>query len=246
MVSERKSLPVELKTDGAEGSLVALFSTYNTIDHDGDVVVPGAFTSGKAVPIGAWQHEMRSLPIGRGTIVDGTDGARLDGQLFTDTSHGSDTYRTLKGLSELTEWSYIFEPKKWSQGEFEGKQVRFLEQIDVWSVDPVLRGAGIGTGTESIKSRDEGLTYFDHGERALADVLSFAARSGELAELRARQDRSLSQKNLDRLQALHAGLEEAIAEIGKAIVTGEKRDDRIVGSLLARLRLAEYEAAALH
>lgn len=152
-MAERKAIKVQLKEDD-EGAIVALFSTYGVIDHDGDVVMPGAFENGKEVPIGAWGHDTRALPVGKGLIVDGQDGARLEGRLFLDASAGRDTYATLKGLGAIAEWSYIYEPTEWEVGEQDGQEVRRLKKIDTWSVDPVLRGAGIGTRTELIKALD--------------------------------------------------------------------------------------------
>lgn len=150
---ERKACKVQLK-QGDEGAVVALFSTYDVIDHDGDIVLPGAFEAGKEVPIGAWGHDMRSLPVGKGRIVDGSDGARLDGRLFLEASGGQDTYVTLKGLGEIAEWSYIYDVIESELDNRNGQDVRLLQKLDVWSVDPVLRGAGIGTQTEMVKTLD--------------------------------------------------------------------------------------------
>ena len=47
MDKEIKSFDLSIKEDGEEkGSVEAVFSVYNNLDSDGDVVVPGAVKSG--------------------------------------------------------------------------------------------------------------------------------------------------------------------------------------------------------
>jgi hypothetical protein len=42
---------IEFKADGEPGEFTAIFSSFNTIDHDNDVTLPGAFTDGQKVRI---------------------------------------------------------------------------------------------------------------------------------------------------------------------------------------------------
>ena len=63
-----------------------------------------------------------------------------------------ETYKTVKNLGDLQEWSYGFKVLDDEIGEFQGKQVRILKKLDVYEVSPVLIGAGVGTGTTSLKS----------------------------------------------------------------------------------------------
>lgn len=135
-----------------EGSFTATFSTFNVVDHDGDVTLPGAFKDGQAVIIGAWGHKTQDLPSGRGIIRTNAVEATVEGQFFMDTAPGRETYNTVKGLGPLGEWSYVFEITKATFGEFEGRRVRFLHELKVYSVDPVLAGAGINTRTTAIKA----------------------------------------------------------------------------------------------
>lgn len=137
-----------------EGSFRAVIATFNVRDSDGDVTRPGSFPEGKAIRISAWGHSSWSdaLPIGKGTISQDEKRAWVDGQLFIDTRHGRDHYEVIKGLGPLQEWSYGFQPKRVSFGEFEERDVRFLEELEVFEAAPVLVGAGIGTRTESIKN----------------------------------------------------------------------------------------------
>lgn len=143
--------PIELKADGEEGSFSAVFATLNVIDHDGDVTVPGAFQDGQKVRIGYWGHRWQDLPVGKGVIHADTEKAWVEGRFFLDTNAGMETYRTVKALEELQEWSYGFDIDKWSVGKFREREVRFLEGLTVHEVSPVMLGAGIGTHTTAIK-----------------------------------------------------------------------------------------------
>ena len=145
---------IELKLDeGQEGQFRAVFSRFNVVDHDGDVTLPGAFEDGQKVRIAYWGHRWNDLPVGKGVIHANEEIAWVDGQFFLDTAAGLETYKTVKNLEELQEWSYGFDIVKSSHGEFEDLgEVRFLETLVVHEVSPVMLGAGIGTGTVDIKS----------------------------------------------------------------------------------------------
>lgn len=147
---------VEIK-DADKGTFVALFAKFNTIDKDGDVTHPGAFPEGKKVPVSDYGHASweGKVPVGSAEIKQTSHEAQAHGRFYTDTPQGDAVWKTLRhmhGDGIPSEWSYGYEPKDYSFGEFEGQNVRFLKQVDVFEVSPVLRGAGEGTQTLSIKS----------------------------------------------------------------------------------------------
>jgi len=147
---------IELKEDGAPGEFRAVFSTFNVIDHDHDVTIPGAFTEGEKVRISYWGHRWEDLPVGRGEIHQDEEKAWVDGRFFLDTEPGQQTYLTVKNLEELQEWSYGFDIEESELGQFEEQDVQFLRRLTVYEVSPVMLGAGIGTRTETIKSAEDG------------------------------------------------------------------------------------------
>jgi HK97 family phage prohead protease len=155
MIKKTYRTPIELKEDGEPGEFRAVFSTFNVIDHDGDVTVPGAFHEGEKVRISYWGHRWQDLPVGRGEIHQDEEKAWVDGRFFLDTMAGKETYLTIKELDELQEWSYGFDIEESRLGEFEEQDVLFLEKLTVHEVSPVMLGAGIGTGTESIKEKGD-------------------------------------------------------------------------------------------
>jgi len=142
---------MEIKADGQPGEFRAVFSTLNVIDKDGDVTLPRAFKDGAPVRISYWGHRWQDLPVGRGVIHADDKQAWVDGQFFMDTQAGKETYQTVKNLGDLQEWSYGYEILQSSQGQFEDQDVRFLKELEVPEVSPVMLGAGIDTHTESIK-----------------------------------------------------------------------------------------------
>lgn len=147
---------VEVK-DATKGEIQAVFSTFDQVDHDGDVTLKGAFTDGAPVQISAFNHGSweGALPVGKGVIRVNGNEAVLDGQFFMDTQHGRDTFATVKAMGDLQEFSYGYNVADSETGTFEGKSVRFLKALDVFEVSPVLKGAGIGTRTLSVKSKTD-------------------------------------------------------------------------------------------
>lgn len=152
-----KSLQRVQVKDADQGTVSAVFASFDVVDRDGDVTVKGAIPDGHEVVISAYGHGSwkGALPVGKGVIrIDGND-AILDGQFFMDTTHGRDTFATVKQLGDLGEWSYSLSNVKSDTGEFKGQQVRFLRSIEVKEVSPVIRGAGTTTRTLETKSRKQ-------------------------------------------------------------------------------------------
>ncbi len=188
----------------------ATFATLGVIDHHGDVTLPGAFQNGTTVMVGAYQHDMTGLPIGKATLQADEQRAWVEGVLWTDTANGQDTYKVLKRAVDKIEWSYIFTVTQSDFGPFDTNKgivdVRFLKALDVWSVDPVLRGAGIGTGTQSIKSFATGLSFADHSAGIAEAVEDFVARAKGRLDYRAKEGRQFSAANVDRLNSIAESL----------------------------------------
>lgn len=155
---EKKSFDTELEfKENADqtGQFKAVFSWFDVIDKHGDVTLPGAFEDGAQVKIASWGHRWENLPVGRGEIhQDGTK-AWVDGRFFLDTEAGSETYKTVKNLGELQEWSYGFETLESSDDTKDGQKVRVLKKLKTFEVSPVFIGAGNNTQTLAIKSEGD-------------------------------------------------------------------------------------------
>jgi len=143
--------PLRLKADGDPGEFQAVFATFNVEDLDGDVTLPGAFPEEQEVLVEPWNHD-RTLPTGKGQIKSDETEAWVEGKFFLDTEAGSETYKTVKNLGPLAQWSYTFNIEDAAWGQHNGHEVYFLRKMDVVGVGPVNRGAGINTRTTAIKN----------------------------------------------------------------------------------------------
>lgn len=164
MSEEYKKIHVEFKEkDGVEGKVRAVFSLFDDIDSDGDVVLPSAIKSGfdpvnDEVPM-VWAHQW-DKPIGRGKIVKDDSKAVFDGEFFMDTDSGSEAYKLVKNMGNLQQWSFGFRVNDSEYGKFkkdntEETEVRYLKDLSVYEVSPVLVGANQDTFTMAIKSQNQ-------------------------------------------------------------------------------------------
>jgi hypothetical protein len=181
------------------------------IDKDGDVSLVGSIPVGKEVPISSYAHASwpergGRLPVGRGVLSEVTDKGRslgvLQGNFFNDTTHGRDTYLTVKGLADLQEWSFGYAVES-TKGVWAGLPANLNSKYDVFEVSPVLIGAGNGTHTMGIKDGPPAdLSLKDHFARVLGEVEAYSSRVREVADLRAKEGRVLSAANRSRIIAL--------------------------------------------
>lgn len=148
---------VEIK-DADKGEVSAVFSTFNVVDKDGDVTLPGAFSDGAEVVVSAYGHTSWSgaLPVGTGRIRTTDIEAIADMKFFLDTAAGRDTFKVVKRLGSRQEWSYGFDIDDAEAGVQDGQDVRLLKGLSVHEVSPVLVGAGVNTRTISAKARKDG------------------------------------------------------------------------------------------
>jgi hypothetical protein len=160
---------VEIK-DASRGEIKAVFATLNVVDRDGDVTVKSAFRDGAPVRISAYNHGSweGALPVGKGVIRVTDNEAILEGQFFMKTTHGRDTFETVKEMAELQEFSYGFHVTDSEPGELEGKSVRIIKGVDVAEVSPVLLGAGIGTRTLGLKNAEVNAAKIANGRLSAA------------------------------------------------------------------------------
>jgi|TARA_B100000902_G_scaffold47553_1_gene54790 HK97 family phage prohead protease len=159
---EIKNINFEMKEESDKtGEVKAVFSVFNDVDSDGDVVVPGAVKSGfkgGSVPM-VWSHKW-DMPIGKGMISQDNDMATFTGEFFMDTESGKEAYNLVKSMGDLQQWSFGFRVNDAEYGKFQkdGKDeedVRYLKDLSVYEVSPVLVGANQETFTMAIKSDKE-------------------------------------------------------------------------------------------
>jgi len=176
-VSEIKNIDLEFKAE-EEGKVSAVFSVFNTLDSDGDVVVEDAIKSGfksGSVPM-VWAHKW-DMPIGKGSIKQDKDKATFEGEFFMDTESGKEAYNLVKAMGDLQQWSFGYRVNDSERGKFKSgdKDVdaRYLKDLSVYEVSPVLVGANQETYTMAIKSNTELLEEMAR-EKSLLSSESFS------------------------------------------------------------------------
>ena len=214
--------------DAEKGLVSAVFSTFDVVDKDGDVTVPGAIADGMDVVISAYAHKSHghmggALPVGRGKIRTTSKEAILEGQFFMDTQGGRETFAVVKGLEGLQEWSYSLHDVTAKDGELNGQPVRYLEQIGlIKEVSPVLIGAGVGTRTLATK----GLVTLQDQITGATDVVREVIDSAErVVALRAEKGKDLSNVNAESLAGLFAEMDRLKALLSTSAEAGALPED---------------------
>jgi hypothetical protein len=155
-VSDRTKAAKSFKVKD-QGVIEVVFCTLGVIDHDGDVLYKDSFDDGAPVVISAYGHTSArgELPVGKGRIVMSDTEAKMEGRFFLDTTHGADTYATVKALSDddsLQEWSFALRDVEAHSDTVGGVKANVIDKVRVPEVSPVLEGAGIATRTLLVKS----------------------------------------------------------------------------------------------
>jgi hypothetical protein len=196
-----KSLTIEKMDDAGTG--LARIAQLSGVDHDGDTYEPGAFSWKEGG--GQWvqmlpAHDRRAMPYGKAWIYEEGDWAMAQLHLNLDTQAGKDWYSTLKfDLAKgqpVQEWSYGYQVLD-ADFQVRGDQrVQVLKRLDVDEISPVIRGAGNGTGTISIKS----------AELKAAHYAPLIAALGELAESLPADASALSATGLKQLEEIERAI----------------------------------------
>lgn len=225
-----KALQIE-KMDEA-GTGLARIAQLSAVDSDGDTYAPGAF--GWAAGGGQWvqilpAHDRRAMPLGKAWVYEEGDFALAQLHLNLDTQAGRDWHATLKfDLAKgepVQEWSYgydVLDAERVTRG---GERVTVLKQLRVDEISPVIRGAGVGTGTLAIKSA------------ALKDA-AFApliAGLGELAAALPEDAGALSATGVKQLEEIEAAIGAALAPLRDAAAKERQAHENALAGYLAHL-----------
>ncbi len=236
----------ELKADDAAGTVEAVFATLNAVDHDGDRILPGAIGT-QDVILSAYGHSSwhGELPVGKGRVFERGDQAVFRGSFFMDTDAGEQTYRTVKNVDDLQEWSFALPEMDWQMVEEDGRHIREIKRVVIPEVSPVLLGAGVNTHTVSIKNGqlDEGgasgaqsqhgrgvnrpKRFVDHVDETVDTVESLVRRASKLKALRDDEGARVSGRATRRLKVLTEALHDAVAELDDLLIEPEDPSDEL-------------------
>jgi HK97 family phage prohead protease len=248
-------------TDEVEGKVEAVFSVFNEVDSDGDVVLPNSIKSGygeKGVAM-VWAHDWKDV-VGRGEIVDDGDKAVFKGQFIMDTERGRDAFNTVKAMGDLQQWSFGYEVDDYEVGMFKKDsqeiEVRYLKNVKVWEVSPVLVGANQNTSTLSVKSdedmRDdcvkdteiqeikEPKRFNEDVDELLIKLSTVLKRAKELTALRLKKEKLLSESSTDVLEELQDTLQEVFQDIDTLLdIASPKQDEETIDDTTILLQTEE-------
>ncbi len=248
-------------TDEVEGKVEAVFSVFNEVDSDGDVVLPNSIKSGygeKGVAM-VWAHDWKDV-VGRGEIVEDGDKAVFRGQFIMDTERGRDAFNTVKAMGDLQQWSFGYEVDDYEVGMFKKDnqeiEVRYLKNVKVWEVSPVLVGANQNTSTLSVKSDDdmrddcvkdtkieeikEPKRFNEDVDELLIKLSTVLKRAKELTALRLKKEKLLSESSTDVLEELQDTLQEVFQDIDTLLdIASPKQDEDIVDDTTILLQTEE-------
>lgn len=248
-------------TDEVEGKVEAVFSVFNEVDSDGDVVLPNSIKSGygeKGVAM-VWAHDWKDV-VGRGEIVDDGDKAVFKGQFIMDTERGRDAFNTVKAMGDLQQWSFGYEVDDYEVGMFKKDsqeiEVRYLKNVKVWEVSPVLVGANQNTSTLSVKSDEEmrddcvkdteiqeikePKRFNEDVDELLIKLSTVLKRAKELTALRLKKEKLLSESSTDVLEELQDTLQEVFQDIDTLLdIASPKQDEETIDDTTILLQTEE-------
>lgn len=154
---QTKMMTVTEMADSGKG--LALIANLADIDHDGDTYEPGAFNwKEQWCPLLA-AHDRSRMQFGKGRVFEDGGKAYAELHLNLATQAGREWHEALK--FDLTtgrpvqEWSYGYDVLDADYQIRGAGRIRRLKKLDVHEVSTVIRGAGRGTGTLSMKELKE-------------------------------------------------------------------------------------------
>ncbi|MEL6485873.1 MAG: HK97 family phage prohead protease [Pseudomonadota bacterium] len=203
---QTKNMTVTDMADTGKG--LALIARLSEIDHDGDTYERGAFAwkGDQWCPLLAG-HDRWAMQWGKARVYEEGDTAYAEIHANLETQVGRDWHSAIKfDLAKgkaVQEWSYGYEVLEWASDARDGKEVRVIKRLDVHEVSTVVRGAGRGTQTLSMKSLKAALK--DGEFSALTEQL------GTMAGVLETDPGKLSATGLKQLEEIHENLGTVLA-----------------------------------
>jgi len=213
---QTKNMTIEEMDEAGKG--LARLAILSEVDHDGDTYKAGAFSwkegGDQWAPI-LPAHNRSKMPFGKARVFERDGAAFAELNINLGTQVGKDWHSALKFDLDtgkpVQEWSYGYDALEAEQDYQSGRGAkRVLTKVDVSEVSTVIRGAGIGTGTLSMKAaKDTGELKAAHFERLLGDL-------GALADALETDPSIASATGIKQLTQIHGELGDALAEIASA------------------------------
>lgn len=241
----RMTVPFELKAvtdaEGFAGEFEGYAAGILNIDSVGDMILPGAFDDDipRFLNEGAvcWNHDWMT-PIGKPVSAkEDAYGLYVKAQI-SKTSAGQDIMTLIRDgvIKKMSigyrvkdyEWmdraglvSYLdanCKPGKAAQilqqyDENDMSEVFLLKKLKLYEFSPVTFPANNNANITNAK----GLPFADHSKSVLAAVNEYATRARQVADLRAKDNRSLSNERLTELSAIADDLQLALVQLHEVV-----------------------------
>lgn len=217
---------VELKFDdqGEAGKFSGYATKFNSVDLEGDTILPGAFTKALekigTLPI-FFNHEIYDVPIGKYTKLEqNARGLKVEGQLILDIPKAKYVYAAMKagvvtGLSIGFSCSKDGYEKKEDEPGYTYKEIDTLREISICTF-PCEQKAQITAVKSEVKSEDvEQMKTVRDFEKLLRDsgfsksvALAIVSRAKQVFadDLRDSEKQEKQQHELDALKRLNSYL----------------------------------------
>lgn len=207
---------VELKHLDETGHGLARIATLSEVDHDGDTYERGAFGEQWAQILAA--HNWSTVPLGKARVYEADNEALAELHFNMDSVAGREWFSSVKfdfegcceGAPKIQEWSYGFRVIDSADETRDDNRVRVLKRLEVFEVSPVVKGAGIGTGTLDIKSTNT--NFGDQLDGAIAEMGDIVVRARSIKDLRNKDGRGLSATRITQLTDLNRGIVQLLDE----------------------------------
>jgi len=141
------------------GEVVAVVSTTDHVDRDGDVILSGAIKDGSAVKLSAYEHDVITEgkpPVGQGVVNIQGNQAVLSARYYLTTERGRDAFNTVKEMGASSEWSIGFSKNVKTSPMTDAWKAkgarRLIAGLQLYEASPVFMGANGMTATVSAKA----------------------------------------------------------------------------------------------
>lgn len=222
-----KTVTIEQMDEAGKGLI--RIATLSAVDHDGDTYMPGAFSwkeEGHQWCSILPAHNRSKVPLGKARVYEDGDAALAE--TFFNLAipeakswHSAIMFDLAQGKS-VQEYSYGFDILDFDYQVRGSDRVRQMKRLDVHEISPVLKGAGIGTGTLSMK----GAKLKDEHFTALIGGL------GELAAALPGDGSIISATGLKQLEEIEAAIGGVLGPIRAAAVKDRLAVDTAVAGFL--------------
>jgi hypothetical protein len=148
--------------DVATGIVTGYFSQFNSIDLDGDVIMPGAFTktiaergpdSSKPEIAYLWQHDT-TKPLGKLLVLREDNFGLYFEAKMSDTTWGEDALKLYRD-GVITQHSIGYQVIKSQENTDMGEEVDAIYEVKLWEGSAVTFGANPNTPFTGFKSVEE-------------------------------------------------------------------------------------------